>query len=52
MENRLMYEWLYADMEELIDMAASRTEKEFNTDEGKQFSETYNGVERQLGNNS
>lgn len=50
MENKFMLEWLYADMDELIDMAASFTKKEKVTDAGKQFSEISDGAERQFGN--
>lgn len=52
MENKLLLEWLYADMEELIDMPSPSLKKESFTDDGKRFFEINNGVEGQFSDNT
>ena len=52
MESELLLDWLYADMDELIDMVSPLVKKEKTTDDGKRFFEIDNGVEGQFCNNT
>ena len=43
MDEKILLDWLYADLEELIDFEAPSIEKEWPKNDGEQHSETCNG---------